>query len=373
MRIAVVSHDVFWPLRGGGGVRVYWVTRSLAAKGHRLRVVAPVLHRNGMDDAFRNIRIQSIGQVTRFVRMKELVYAWIMVRIFVKLLPGSYDVMYAHNVVAALPALLAGKLKGIPVVFDMDDLLTGYSKNPLVYRLGPFLERWVARRTNAVVVTSRIAENCCKAWGVKTVYTVRHGVDLSRFFPRDRARKYVCFTGGMEVNDGVLLIPDAAREVLRHHPETVFLFAGEGKEQANLNRRIRELGLSPSFRILGWVDQSTVAELLNQSLIGLITSLEVSATVFSSPLRSYEYMAVGLPFVASDLDGIREQVEASGAGILFRNGDATALAEAILMLLDNGALRRDLGRNGRKFVEAHCDWNENAFQIGRICEKSARV
>jgi glycosyltransferase involved in cell wall biosynthesis len=243
-----------------------------------------------------------------------------------------------------------------------------------VYRLGPFLEKWVVRRAERVIVSSRLGRAWCRARGAERVQVVRHGVDLERFVPASGAKKEtVSFTGGMEINDGVLLVPDAAVRVLRRHPRTVFLFAGEGKALPVLVRRVRELKLEHAFEFRGWVDQARVAEILNVSSVGLITSLSVSATVFSSPLRSYEYMASGLPFVAPDLDGIREQVEDSRAGVLFKNGDADALADAILKLLDDRTLRSRLGRNGRAYVEKHGDWRKNAAAIGRICEEAVRA
>jgi glycosyltransferase involved in cell wall biosynthesis len=373
MRVAVVSHDVFWPLRGGGGVRVFWVVKALAGLGHDVCVVAPVLDKRGLKSVFPGVHVDGIGKMTRFVRAKEAVYAWMMFRIFLKLCVMRPDLVYAHNVVAALPAVIACKWRRIPVVFDMDDLLTGYSKQPLVYRLGPFLEKWTAKRADRVIVPSRLGQAWCSEWGVRRTAVVRHGVDLERFVPAaGRKKTFISFTGGVEINDGVLLVPDAAKRVLERHPQAVFLFAGEGKALPALIRRVRQLNLERAFEFRGWVDQSEVAAILGLSSVGLITSLKVSATVFSSPLRSYEYMASGLPFVAPDLDGIREQVEDSRAGTLFKSGDADDLAGAILKLLDDKAMRLRLGRNGRAYAEKQCDWKINSAAVERICEEAVQ-
>lgn len=369
MRIAVVSHDTFWPLRGGGGIRVYWVVRNLLDRGHRVSVVAPFLHQNGMDVHFPGIHVLSLGKITRFVAMKELVYAFMMKVAFFRLLFLKCDVIYAHNVVAALPAVLVGNLRRIPVIFDMDDLLTGYSKHPWVYKMGPRLEAWVARRAILTLATSHHVEAWCHERGIERTMIIRHGVALDLFSIPPRERKYITFTGGIEVNDGVLLIPDAAKLVLNEFPDIQFLFAGEGKDLQRLKDAVHTAGLEKAFVFRGWVNHEEIPEILAESQVGLITSLEVSATVFSSPLRSYEYMAAGLPFVASDLSGIVEQVELSQAGITFKNGDSESLAESILTLLKDKTLREKLGKNGRKYVEAHCDWNKNVTEISEICEK----
>ena len=372
LRVAVASHDVFWPLRGGGGIRVYWATRALQQRRHRVVVVAPFLHGRGLQGAFPGALCLSTGRFTRFVRFKEAVYAILMIRTLRHLLESRADVFYAHNVVAALPAVIAGKILNIPVIYDMDDLLTGYSKNPWVYRLGPKLEKWTACNAGTVIVPSAFGAAWCSDWGAKRIEVIRHGVDLERFryCPRPAPGRTIVFVGGMEPNDGVLLVPLAAKKVLGRFPDARFLFVGEGKALPELKRLAESMGVSGRFEFRGWVDQSRIPDILSESAIGLITSLEVLATTFSSPLRSYEYMAVGLPFVASDLPGIREQVEHSGAGLLFKPGDVDGLSGVLLRLLSDGRLSARLGRNGRNYVLKNGGWNRVGLRIVEMCESA---
>jgi glycosyltransferase involved in cell wall biosynthesis len=282
-------------------------------------------------------------------------------------------VIYAHNVVAALPAVIVGKIRHVPVVYDMDDLLTGYSKNAWVYRFGPRIEKWTARGAREVIAPSAIGASWCSAWGVKRVEVIRHGADLERFrfSPRTRTGRTVVFVGGLEPNDGVLLVPVAAKKVLERFPDARFLFVGEGKALPELKRLAGSMGVSRHFEFRGWVDQSRIPGILSESAIGLIPSLEASATAFSSPLRTYEYMAVGLPFAASDLPGIREQTELSGAGLLFKPGDANGLSDVLLRLLSDGRLSARLGGNGRNYVLRNGDWNRAGLRIAKLCESAA--
>jgi glycosyltransferase involved in cell wall biosynthesis len=347
---------------------VYWVTRAFTEKGHRVRVVAPFLHGRGIRHTFPSVELHSSGRFTRFVRFKEMAYAILMVRTFMHLLDRSAQVIYAHNVVAGLPAVLAGKIRKIPVVYDMDDLLTGYSKNPWVYRFGPKLEKWVARNVDVVIVPSEFGVSWCASWGAKRIEVIRHGADLERFRPRSKEGKTITFVGGLEPNDGVLLVPLAAESVLKRFPNTRFLFVGEGKALPNLKRLAKSLGVSDRFEFRDWVDQKHVPDILSESKIGLITSFKVSATVFSSPLRSYEYMAMGLPFVAPDLPGIREQVELSGAGLLFQPENPVSLSNMLVRLLSDNRLRERLSKNGRRYALKHADWEKAGTRIAEVCE-----
>jgi glycosyltransferase involved in cell wall biosynthesis len=371
LRVAVASHDVFWPVRGGGGVRVFWVTRMLLSRGHRVTVVAPFVHREGLGEAFPGIRVRSIGRVTRFSGFKEALYGALMIRTFLRLLVAPVDVIYAQNVVAAFPAIWAGRIRGIPVLFDMIDLLTGYSRNRWVYRLGPTLERWTLRHADASVVTSVNLMTLGAGCGARRLEQVRHGVALDLFKPRPARRDCAVFIGGMEANDGLPLIPEAARSVLREFPGLKFLFVGEGKAVPALVQQARDLGLESNFEFRGWVDQSEIPKFLSRARLGLITSVKVAGTSYAYPLRSIEYMAMTVPFVASDLEGVREQAEKSGGGLLFEPGNAAGLAEAMLRILRNPRFAADLGRNGRKWALENADWERNAGRIAEMCEETA--
>ena len=379
LNIAVVSHDVFWPVRGGGGIRVYWATRLFLSRGHNVSVIAPFLHGDGLAKVFPDVRIHSIGRITRFSSLKELQYIILMLRSFVCLMAVRADVIYAQNVVAGFPAVLAGRLLRIPVVFDMIDLLTGYSKNTFVYRLGPRFEKWVMKHADFVIVTSRNLKVLGEAVGVWRLEQVRHGVDLRIFHPRSGNRKWIVFAGGIEKNDGVLLIPEAAKIILSAgadrrtaSSDIRFLFVGEGKALPALVRKVRDLGLSDRFEFRGWVEQAELPPILADSRLGLIPSLNVAGTSYAYPLRSIECMAAGIPFVASDLEGIREQTEGSGGGLLFRPGSAEDLANAMLRLLENPSLSGILGRKGRRWAVRNADWRKNALRICEICEETVQ-
>ena len=372
MHIAVASHDVFWPVRGGGGVRVYWVTRALLERGHRITVIAPFLHRRDLDKPFPGIRIWSIGRITRFSAHKELRYAVLMARTFIRLMRIRADVFYAQNVVAALPAVCAGRLRHVPVVFDMIDLLTGYSRNAAARRIGAVLETWVLKRADAVAVTSRNLMQLARDCGSKNTEQVRHGVDLETFFPRRSRRDTVAFVGGIEANDGVDLIPRAAQAVLKEFPRIRFLFVGEGKALPGLVRQVRVSGMKDRFEFRKWVDQSKLPGILARALVGLVTSYRSPGTDYAYPLRSIEYMAMGVPFVASDLEGVREQAERSRGGLLFESGNAEALAEALLRILRDPGLARRLGQNGRSWALEHADWKTNAARVADLCESVVR-
>ncbi len=367
MHVIIVSHDTFWPLRGGGGIRVYWVTKAFIKRKYRVSVIAPVLTYDGFEKEFGQIEMMSIGRLSRFIRFKEAIYLYMMIRMFIKLLFKKYDLIYAQNAVAGLPSILISKLKGVPLIYDMHDLLTGYSRNWFIYHLGMIMEKYIARQSKITVVTSKSAKKWCSRSGIDHTVIVANGVDVEHFRPIKQKRKYITFTGGMEVNDGMQLIPLAAQKIVKTYPDSFFMLVGEGKGVNQLIQLVKDLHLMDHFVFRGWIDHFEIPKVLSQSKVGLITSLKGPATDFSSPLRSYEYMASELPFVASNLDGTLEQVEESQAGVIFESGNAEDLARAVIKLLGDERLCRSLGRNGRRYVTRFCNWAQN---MEKICDVS---
>jgi glycosyltransferase involved in cell wall biosynthesis len=104
--------------------------------------------------------------------------------------------------------------------------------------------------------------------------------------------------------------------------------------------------------------------------IAILKPIEMYKTVY--PNKVFDYMAAGRPVILA-IDGvIREVVEAADGGITVPPGDADALAEAIGALAQNPQRRQDLGRNGRRYVEAHFDRRELAAEMLALMERTSR-
>ena len=84
---------------------------------------------------------------------------------------------------------------------------------------------------------------------------------------------------------------------------------------------------------------------------------------YFSPLKVYEYMAAGVPVVASAIGQLRHLVQPATNGLLVPPGDAPALAQALEQLMQAPALRTKLGREGRELVLRHYTWDGVVRQI----------
>jgi len=146
--------------------------------------------------------------------------------------------------------------------------------------------------------------------------------------------------------DHITLI-NAAPEILKVHPGTVFAIAGDGPLREKLERKVAELGVETSFRFLGNIRE--IPALLHAS------DIFVLPTRFEGfPLTVMEAMAAGKGIVVSRVDGVEDLVENGRTGLLVGIGDHRDLARNVVRLLSDGGLRRRMGAAAGESIRRIC-------------------
>ncbi|MBI3815820.1 MAG: glycosyltransferase, partial [Nitrospinae bacterium] len=295
MNIIAVTHETFWPLKGGGASRVFWTINKMLERGHKVTLFAPCESTDGLADALPGLNFIAGGRISRFQsKNKEYVYLKFMLRLSKFLLSSEADVIYAHIAISAFPAVLIGRFKGIPVVFDVDDIISGLSSNKFLSTIGPSIEYALARWSNKAICMSMALKNVMEKYGAKDVVHIPHGVDLKLFKPvsssvvagfslRETTQPEGCgyqnrkivknniivYCGGIEPHDGVWLIPEAAERVVRQFPDTIFMIIGEGRGLAEVKKSVGNKKLGRNFSFTGWVRHDDIPAYLDKARIGL--------------------------------------------------------------------------------------------------------
>jgi glycosyltransferase involved in cell wall biosynthesis len=131
-----------------------------------------------------------------------------------------------------------------------------------------------------------------------------------------------------------------------------FVFLGDGKEKPTLQAQADKLGMT-NVMFLPSVPKAEMAGALAaaDACIAILKPLEEYKTTY--PNKVFDYMAAGRPVVLA-IDGvIREVVEAAGCGIFAEPGNAAALAQAIRKLASDKEKARQMGLQGRAYLEKH--------------------
>ena len=138
-------------------------------------------------------------------------------------------------------------------------------------------------------------------------------------------------------------ILDAAGEVLRQYPSAHFVFAGDGPQMANLRDRIQAEGLTGRVHLLG-LRHDVTNVLASLDLFVLPTHQEALGTAF------IEAGAMGVPVVATNVDGVPEVILDGKTGLLVPPCNGKALIAPICRLLEDSALRKCMGNSAKAFV-----------------------
>ena len=135
---------------------------------------------------------------------------------------------------------------------------------------------------------------------------------------------------------------------------------------------LRQYGLERSVQIPGPIPYREVFDVLMQSHIGLAVLHPDPNYVDSLPTKLFEYMAAGLPVVASNFPLWKEIVEGNRCGITVNPLDPKEIAQAIEYLLTHPEEARQMGENGRRAVEEKYNWDREGQKLLKLYEELLR-
>ena len=375
MRIAYVCADPGVPIFGSKGcsIHVQEMLRALRSAGADLSVVAA---RSGgvTPPEFGRLRLESgwlAGSRSAAERERCLLAANASVaRALARLEP--VDLVYERYALFAHAGMEYARRRGVPGLLEVNAPLLEEQRIHRALVDGAAAQA-ATRRAFAAASELRAVSDEVASWLERfpeargRIRVVPNAVDLQRFRPDVRAeqpdaRFTVGFVGSLKPWHGVDGLLSAFARLRTARPRVRLLLVGDGPERGALERRCAALKLGDAVVFSGAVAPTRIP--------GLLTSMDVAAAPYPScdgfyfsPLKLYEYLAAGLPVVASRAGEIARSVEHGVDGWLCEPGDVAALQAALVRLHDDGPLRARLGREARRRAELRGDWSGGAAAI----------
>ncbi len=272
------------------------------------------------------------------------------------------DVVHAHMFSSNLVGSVLGGLRRVPAIVGHEH---GLGRG--AFWQGPVERRLVARsRVTMLAPSQAVRERMVGADGLpaQRVVVVPNGVEPFAPSGRDLRRELgvapdafvVGSVGGLRRIKRYDVLIDAVA-IIRHElgvPLTV-LIAGDGPERARLEARIADHGLARDVRLLG----------AREDVPDVLATFDLAVNCSDSeacPLSVLEYMAAGLPTVATAVGGTPELLIDGAHGRLVPPSEPTALARAIVALRDDPAARRRMG-------DAAAARRRAAFDLGTMVRR----
>jgi glycosyltransferase involved in cell wall biosynthesis len=280
---------------------------------------------------------RQIRRVVRFIKEKKI------------------DVVHTHCFYTNIFGMTGGFLCRVPARVTSKGETDGF-RTPMQKRA----ERAAFRMAHRVIANCHVVENQLIKEGVDPAKIIQHynGLDMERLkvlpglrkeealaaFSLPADRRYISIVANLHnpVKDHPMFLRAAAR-VRARVPDAGFAIAGEGELMEDLQTLVSELGIEKDVFFIGRCDN--VANLLFASDIGVLSS---KAEGFANAIL--EYMAGGLPVVATDVGGAREAIAEDKTGYVVPSGDDKTMAARIIDLLNSPERARAMGDRGKLIV-----------------------
>ncbi len=211
-----------------------------------------------------------------------------------------------------------------------------YSKTDLNFFISEFSRR-------------RVMGNFMNPERDKIVY---NGTDINKFFPLpDKSKireklsyhkdKFIIgYIGTLDFHKKMIRLAEAFKEVSRSFSSAELVIIGDGPAYGKLKSYIDNNGLSDRVFLKGWISHYEVNEHLNCFDL----AIHHYANHYMNPLKIFEYLAVGLPVIAPDIESVRSLFK-DGEDLLISKHDNKNLADEISLIIENDELRNKLKEN----------------------------
>jgi glycosyltransferase involved in cell wall biosynthesis len=351
---------------------------TLARAGHDVELIA---HGDGGPDPapFRITDLGPMGASTLRWRAWSRVHRCQQAYRLARRNPADLYVFFSPELIPW--AIRLRRRSGAPVIFDCREDFIGYARQragiPEILR-GPIATviaralRLAARHVDVVTVADDGTGEQFRSFGAEVV-TVYNFPRLE-LFPAATAdtmarREFdLVYHGTMpRYNLRQILAIDTALLALGR--EARWYLFGSSPELGWFDEQLRSRGAAERFVVGGRIPHDHVFAEVQRARIGLIPLPRLPKFLNNIPQKLFEYMALGLPVVLSDLPPSRPFVEGSGAGVLVDPDDPAAYARAIVQLLDDPEACAAMGRRGRELVEDRWNWESEARKLNHLVDR----
>ncbi len=328
-----------------GGISSYLFTLSsgLKRKGHNVYLASS--GGDGMD----KFRKAGIAHIRVPLRTKNEISPKIILSFFklsAQVRKLNIDLLHSNSRTTQVLGNLLSRYQDIPHIFTCH----GFFKPKLSRRLFPCWGEAV------IAISQQVKEHLIFDFKLSElkINVINNGIDTGNFgdfSAREKMRK------ALGVNDSLLVgiiarlsdvkghsyLIQAMQTVIKSFPCAKLLIVGEGKMKPALVKQVNDLGIKENVLFLAETENTRDA--LAAMDIFVMPSLQEGLG-----LALMEAMAQGLPVVGSAVGGIKSLIQDKLNGLLVEPADQAELAEAMIKLLGDRSMRRDLGEQARKFI-----------------------
>jgi glycosyltransferase involved in cell wall biosynthesis len=371
--------------RSSQAMHIRSMVEALKAAGHQVTIVSPP-GVDPLEDAGRmpflrkGDHAKGLQRLWKYISRKcpqfafeafELLYnLFLPFRLLPILLRQPDAVLYERHAYFMFMGALLGKWSRRPVVLEVNEL-AGFTRarGLLMERLARRIDSWVFSKASHILCVSSVLADEVQKRGANSehVHVLPNAIDPDRFQGPGQGqsiRARLGLDGSTVIGhvglfyfwDRLDVLIEVVKNIHVRHPETKILLIGDGPEMDHLKQTAFRLGMEKAVIFSGAVHRDEVPAYIDAMDICVLPD----SNAFGSPIALFEFMAMGKPCVIPDLGPMRDVLEDNVTGIIFAHADYIALEKSLLRLVEDSALRTQLGARAKRVVFERHTWAANA-------------
>ncbi len=365
--------------KDGQAVHIEELIAAFRRRGHAVRMVGPdMTERQQFGGESRLVRTLKRSLPGFVYEILEFGYSLLAYRrLEAACAEFRPDVLYERANLFLLAGLWLKRRRRVPMFLEVNAPLFEERRRYDGLSLKSFArwtERTAWRGADRVLPVTRVLAADVLAAGVpeERIAVIPNGINRGRFLRTiDSAdakaglgfadRIVLGFTGFVRSWHGLDTVIDLIARA--DDPRLLLYIVGDGPGRAELEAHAGRLGVGHRLRFAGLVARDSVAD----HVAAFDIALQPSVTPYASPLKLFEYLALGRPVVAPASANILEILEDGKTALLFTPGDTASFGERIERLCADAALREQIGAAGRRLIEERdLTWDGNAARLERL-------
>jgi len=392
LNICFVTPEYF-PISGGTGAYVFYLSHSLQQMGHDVHVVArDKLDSEGTVNGIKVHYISGVGNaLTRY---------WKFARSASKKIrelneESGFDIIHANlplvpsfaipkDSAKAIVCAVHSTWKGEAIVTKKDNPKELNPNEKAMLRFNSILrsyEKKLMNRSDALIAVSKYTVNeLTDLYGItkEKIHVIYNGVDIQKFKPRPNKtelrhqfdlepnKKIVLFVGRLYHRKGLETLLRSIPPVLKEFSNVTFAISGTGfkEKEQSLRNLAKELNIKNYVKFLGYVPDEKLPELYSASDIFVLPAIYENF-----PFAILEAQSTALPVISTNVGGIPEFLENGKNGFVIEPGNEQELTQKLLTLLKNAELAKKMGDLGRELIVQNLSWKIITNQVVDLYHK----